>query len=121
MVNHVHILIYPEADLSKITKSIKNFSARQANSILGTTGQPFWQEESYDHWVRGPEETEKIVRYIEENPVSAGLVGRVEDWRWSSAWGDRPGGPSYPSLSRTTVSRWYVCGNKSTSVIRSTR
>jgi REP element-mobilizing transposase RayT len=87
MVNHVHILIYPEARLSRITKSIKNFSARQANAILGQTGQPFWQDESYDHWVRGPEELEKIVQYIEENPVAAGLVERVEDWRWSSAFG----------------------------------
>jgi REP element-mobilizing transposase RayT len=87
MVNHVHILIYPEAKLSRITKSIKNFSARQANAILGRTGQPFWQDESYDHWVRGPEEFEKIVQYIEENPVAAGLVERVEGWRWSSAFG----------------------------------
>ena len=85
MANHVHILIYPAVKLSKITKSIKNFSARQANAILGLTGQPFWQEESYDHWVRGPKELENVVRYIQENPVSAGLVERVEDWRWSSA------------------------------------
>jgi type I restriction enzyme R subunit/putative DNA methylase len=87
MANHVHILIYPEAELPKITRSIKNFSARQANTLLGLTGQPFWQDESYDHWVRGPEELERVVRYIEENPVSAGLVERVEDWRWSSAFG----------------------------------
>jgi type I restriction enzyme R subunit/putative DNA methylase len=99
MANHVHILIDPTAELSNITKSIKGFSARRANAILGLTGQPFWQEESYDHWARGPEESEKIVRYIEENPVSAGLVKRVEDWRWSSAWGTgleaRPTSPRY--------------------------
>jgi len=29
----------------------------------------------------GPEELVKIVRYIEQNPVVAGLVGRGEDWR----------------------------------------
>jgi putative transposase len=87
MVNHLHILIHPEARLSRITKAIKNYSARQANAILGRTGQPFWQDESYDHWVRGPEEFEKIVRYIERNPVAAGLVQRVEAWRWSSAFG----------------------------------
>ncbi len=86
MVNHVHILIYPKCNLSRITKSIKNFSAREANAILGRTGRPFWQDESYDHWVRGPEEMEKIVRYIERNPVTAGLVKRPEDWRWSSAF-----------------------------------
>jgi type I restriction enzyme R subunit/putative DNA methylase len=87
MSNHVHILIYPKANLSRITKSIKTFSARQANAILGLTGQPFWQDESYDHWVRGAEELGKIVGYIEENPVVAGLAGRAEDWRWSSAFG----------------------------------
>jgi len=48
MRNHVHILIYPEADVSRITKAVKNFSARCANKILGRTGQ-FWQDESYDH------------------------------------------------------------------------
>ena len=83
MVNHVHILIYPEARLSRITRAIKNHSARQANAILGLA---VWQDESYDHWVRGPEELAKIVRYIEKNPVTAGLVSRAEDWRWSSAF-----------------------------------
>ena len=86
MANHVHILIYPRAKLSRITKAVKNFSARQANTILGRTGQPFWQDESYDHWVRGRDELEKIVRYIEENPVTAGLVDGAENWRWSSAF-----------------------------------
>ena len=94
MINHVHLLIHPQVKLSRITKAIKNFSARQANTILGRTGQPFWQDESYDHWVRGPQESEKIVRYVEENPVAAGLVKRAEDWRWSSAF-DRPGGLSH--------------------------
>ena len=87
LINHVHILIHPEAQLSRITKAIKNFSARQANAILGRSGQPFWQDESYDHWVRGPDELQKIVRYMEENPVAAGLAERVDSWRWSSAFG----------------------------------
>jgi putative transposase len=25
------------------------------------------------------------IRYVENNPVAAGLVARAEDWRWSSA------------------------------------
>jgi putative transposase len=89
MANHVHVLIHPTTALSRITKAIKNFSARQANALLGRTGRPFWQDESYDHWVRNPAEMEEIVRYIEANPLAAGLVKRIEDWRWSSAYGTR--------------------------------
>jgi putative transposase len=87
MVNHVHVVIWPQAKLARITKAIKGYSARQANAILGRTRQPFWQDESYDHCVRGPAELEKIVRYVERNPVAAGLVADVRDWRWSSAFG----------------------------------
>lgn len=94
-INHIHILIYPDAPLSRITKAIKNFSARSANTILGRSGQPFWQDESYDHWVRDQNELNKIVRYIEANPVTAGLVAQLQDWRWSSGHVDRPGGLSY--------------------------
>ena len=85
MTNHVHLLIHPQAKLPRITKAIKNFSARQANAIPGRTGQRFWQDESYDHWVRGPRELEKIVRYIERNPVTAGLAATPNQWPWSSA------------------------------------
>jgi len=86
MVNHVHILIDPKSKLQKITRSIKSYSARQANAIPQRTGRPFWQEESYDRWVREPQEMGKIIQYIEQNPVTAGFVERPEDWRWSSAF-----------------------------------
>jgi REP element-mobilizing transposase RayT len=86
MINHVHILIRPNAAVSKITQSIKGYSARRANVILGRTGQPFWRDESYDHWVRDNDERERIIRYIEHNPVTVGLVSRPEDWPWSSAY-----------------------------------
>jgi putative transposase len=70
MANHVHILIYPTTALSRITKAIKNFTARQANALLGRTGRPFWQDESYDHWVRSSVEANEIVRYVEANPLA---------------------------------------------------
>jgi REP element-mobilizing transposase RayT len=85
MSNHVHVLLKPHKPLREITRAIKSTSARQANVILSSTGKPFWQDESYDHWVRGEREFESIVRYIERNPVRAGLVQSVEEWPWSSA------------------------------------
>lgn len=85
MPNHVHLLVHPIKPVSQITQAIKSTSARTANELLGRAGHPFWQIESYDHWVRNRDERHRIIRYIERNPVKAGLVDRVEDWPWSSA------------------------------------
>lgn len=85
MPNHAHLLIAPLVEMKRITGGIKGSTSRAANLILGRTGQPLWQGESFDHWVRGPDEACKIKSYIERNPVKAGLVERPEDWPWSSA------------------------------------
>ncbi|MDP8979938.1 MAG: transposase [Acidobacteriota bacterium] len=90
MPNHVHTLLTPMIVRSfNALMTIKSASARRANLILGRTGKPFWQVESYDHWVRSDDDESRIVGYIESNPVRAGLVAAVEDWRWSSAWNGR--------------------------------
>jgi REP element-mobilizing transposase RayT len=85
MPNHVHAVISPAAPLPRITKSIKGFTAGQANRILGRTGERFWQDESYDHWVRSDRELQRIIAYVEKNPVRAGLASSIEEWPWSSA------------------------------------
>ena len=93
MPNHVHLLLTPALPLPKLTKSLKGITAKRANAMLGLTGKPFWQEESYDHLVRHERELEKIGSYIEENPVRASLVREASEYRWSSAgWatGGRP-------------------------------
>ena len=85
MPNHVHLLIQPRIAPDRLLKSLKGATAREANRLLGRTGEPFWQKESYDHWVRNRNEFQKIRAYIEDNPVNAGLVGSPEDYPWSSA------------------------------------
>jgi REP element-mobilizing transposase RayT len=85
MPNHVHILINPLVPLRRITGGIKGVSARDANGALGRTGKAFWQDESFDHWIRNDAQLERIQSYIEYNPVKAGLVAKPEDWQWSSA------------------------------------
>jgi REP element-mobilizing transposase RayT len=85
MPNHVHILILPHVALPQIPHWIKGKTAYEANSLLGRTREPFWQDESYDHWVRNERELRRVAAYIEENPVSAGLAATPEDWPWSSA------------------------------------
>jgi putative transposase len=91
MANHVHLLVFPRSVPSRFLQTLKGYTARQANLVLNRTGHPFWQSESYDHWVRNDGERERIKSYIENNPVKAGLVTNVEDYRWSSAWRGQPG------------------------------
>jgi putative transposase len=86
MANHVHLLVTPKVAVARITNGIKGVTSRDANAILGRIGMAFWQSESFDHWVRSAAEFEKVRKYIEGNPVMAGLVERPEEWRWSSAF-----------------------------------
>ena len=68
-----------------ITHSVQSYTATACNRILGKTG-PFWQQETFDRFVRNDEELFRIIAYIENNPVEAGLVESPEDYRWSSAF-----------------------------------
>jgi len=42
------------------------------------------QDGSFDHRVRDEVELDRIARYVEYNPVSAGLAANPRAWRWSS-------------------------------------
>ena len=85
MANHIHVLLTPKTEVRKLMNALKGATARAANEVLGRTGKRFWQDESFDRWVRSPAEFSRIKSYIERNPVSAGLVEQPEDWPWSSA------------------------------------
>ena len=85
MPNHIHLVLLPKVQMAVILRWVKGSTARRANQILGRTGQPFWQDESYDHWIRNESELQRIVRYIHRNPVAAGLVSCEADWPWSTA------------------------------------
>ena len=75
---------------------LKGSTARAANQLLGRTGQGFWQDESFDHYVRSALELERTILYIEENPVSAGFVDSADHWRWSHAgWQAKPPAPPF--------------------------
>lgn len=85
MPNHVHVLLEPQTELRRIMQGIKGTSSRRANTILKRVGQPFWQDESFDRWIRDENEFLRIRHYILQNPIKAKLTKRAEDWPWSSA------------------------------------
>ena len=105
MANHVHLLITPRIEVSTLMKSLKRFIAREGNRMLGVAGQPFWQDESYDRWVRNDVEFERIARYIVNNPVVAGLCSSPEDFAWSSSrpTASRPQAASLPYQPHTAT------------------
>jgi REP element-mobilizing transposase RayT len=90
MPNHVHLLLRPRPAnmLEKIMHSFKSFTALEANKVLGRTGS-FWMREAFDRYIRDQEHFGRVFRYIENNPVKAGLCVSREDWEFSSAHSSR--------------------------------
>ena len=88
MPNHVHAVVWPMPNelLGDIVKSWKGYTGREANKLLRRVGEPFWQKEPFDHWIRDDDEKARIGRYVRHNPVTAGLCTAPEHWQWSSAW-----------------------------------
>jgi REP element-mobilizing transposase RayT len=86
--NHVHAVLWPMPNhvLSEILKSWKQFTSRRAKPLVGMGDEPFWQRESYDHWIRNDEKKARICHYVRNNPGTAGLCAAPEEWHWGSAW-----------------------------------
>lgn len=86
MPNHAHLLLVPldGAKLSAIMQRLKSYTSHEANRMLGRRGH-FWNKEYFDRYIRDGEHFSKTLRYIEMNPVKAGLCETPEDWPFGSA------------------------------------
>lgn len=86
MPNHWHALLVPlegcAHSLSEIMKRVKGRSAKGIRRRCGGTGA-VWQREWFDRWVRDEAEWERIIDYIHDNPVKAGLVHSWRDHPWT--------------------------------------
>lgn len=73
MANHVHVLVspLPGNELNDILHSWKSFSANELNKLTGNKGA-VWQDESYDHIVRSPEQLAFYTNYIRKNFEQSG-------------------------------------------------
>jgi len=88
MPDHIHLVVVPgpTADLPRIMQHVKGRFARVLNLASGETGA-VWQPRFYESAVRTDVQLERWVRYIEENPVRAGLAASPETYPFSSAGG----------------------------------
>ena len=85
MPNHVHVLFkVGEKPMGQTVADWKEYTARQANRFLGRRGH-FWAKDYWDTYMRDAEHELRARRYVENNPVKAGLVQDPRDWPWTSA------------------------------------
>ncbi len=84
--DHWHAICAPQYPLtiSEVIKSIKISSTTLINRGRAASGE-LWQDRFFDRALRTVKEYNEKVEYLHLNPVKAGLVGRVQDWRWCSA------------------------------------
>ncbi len=93
MTNHVHFLVTPhrEASVSHTMKVVGSRYAQYINKKYRRTGT-LWEGRHRASLVQSDRYLLTCMRYIELNPVRAGMVVRPEEYRWSShgvnAWGD---------------------------------
>jgi len=87
MPDHVHLVMVPLADangpisIAEIMQAIKGTSAHLINKALGRTGR-VWEDESFDRAIRREENIADKLDYILGNPVAAGLVNNLLEYRW---------------------------------------
>ncbi|MCA0971430.1 transposase [Halobacillus litoralis] len=84
MDNHVHLVIKEDAeDISHVMKRIGVSYAGYYNRTYETTGHLF-QDRFRSEEVEDPRYLMRVVRYIHQNPVKAGIVNSPDKFEWSS-------------------------------------
>jgi hypothetical protein len=85
MPTHLHLFgEIGNRGLKETLEDFKRWTGHRAAEILKQDGDRFWQREWFDHWSRSDEEDEKIIKYIQNNPVKARLVSNYIDWPYGS-------------------------------------
>jgi len=85
MDNHVHFVAVPgnENSLSKTYGQAHHRYSYYYNKKMNASGH-LWQGRFYSCWL-DKRHLISAIRYVERNPVRAGLVRKAWEWRWSSA------------------------------------
>lgn len=87
--DQLHVLLSParsETALHKWLMAFKNYTGRMYANAGGTP--PLWQRSAHDHVCRADETPERVVAYIANNPVRAGLADCWQDWSWTRVFVD---------------------------------
>ncbi len=85
MPNHFHLVVQPECgeELSKFMQWLMTSHVRRHHQRRGTSGH-VWQGRYKSFPIEHDSHLLVVMRYVERNPVRAGLVSSAFDWPWSS-------------------------------------
>jgi putative transposase len=85
MPNHVHLIVVPQRpdSLARALGRAHNLYSRWFNRLRRRSGH-LWQNRFYSAPL-GRDHLLTALRYVDLNPVRAGLIERAVDYRWSSA------------------------------------
>jgi len=85
MTNHIHLVVVPQ-NANALAETLRPVHSRYAQEFNYQTGMRgvLWQGRFHSCLLEGSHYW-TAVRYVERNPVRAGMVSRAEDYPWSSA------------------------------------
>jgi putative transposase len=83
MPDHLHVLLSGTSASSAFLPFMKLMRQRTAMFYRRLTGESLWQQGYFDRVLRADDDITGIARYIMENPVRAGLIGKSEDYPFS--------------------------------------
>src|SRR5581483_10522908 len=113
MTNHVHLIAVPEHEHS-LSRALRHAHAEYAQAFnrAGSRSGHLWQNRFFSCPLEG-QHVEIALRYVDLNPVRAGLVAVPWDWRWSSARVHSVAGSADPVLDAAwmqAVGNWDFAG-----------
>ncbi len=89
MPNHFHLILWPTSG-SQLSQFMRRFTGGHAQAwqtMRGTTGSGAVYQGRYKAIpVQSGRHFYNVCRYVQRNPLRAGLVARAEEWPWSSLW-----------------------------------
>ena len=85
MPNHFHLVLWPrhDGDISRWVHWLLTTHVRRYQKHYHSSGH-VWQGRFKSFPIQEDDHLRVVLRYVERNPLRAGLVERAEDWGWSS-------------------------------------
>jgi len=86
MTNHIHLIVEPSVDASTLSELMKRINGRQTayvNRLEGRSGS-LWEGRFKASPIQSENYLLRCYRYVELNPVQAGMVKLPEAYGWSS-------------------------------------